>query len=85
MNSVRSVPQDCYLDVLGDLRDDGRVQVHTSFMHQNAKWCSLVNDAVEAYPIGEAILLMVLVVQHVGLIGVEMCIEAAKKPRVEPL
>src|SRR5262249_40420009 len=72
------VPQDGDLGSLGNLGDDGSIQVHTGF-HAPVGGVVLVgHDAVAARLIGEGILLMVLVVQYVRLHRIEMSVGKAQ-------
>jgi hypothetical protein len=43
------------------------------------------HDAVETHLIGQGILLMVLVVQHVRLLGIEMGVGKAETSRIVPV
>ena len=66
------VPQQCYLDSTGELADDGGVQVDGGF-HAPVRGVVLVaRDPVKAYLFGQYILFVVLVVQMVGLLGIEI-------------
>ena len=76
------VPQDGDLGSLGELGDDRGIQVHTGFHAPVGRVMLVGHDAVEAHCIGEGILLMVLVVQHVRLHGIEMGVGKAETSRI---
>jgi len=57
-------------------------QVHTGFHAPIGGVVLVGHDAVEAHLIGEGILLMVLDVQHVGLLGIEMGVGKAQTSRI---
>ena len=66
------VAEDGDLDVLGELGDDGGVEVDGG-LHAPVRGVMLVaHNAVEAYFVGQGVLLVVLVVEDAGLVGIEI-------------
>ena len=76
------VAQDGDLDALGELGDDRGIQVHTGFHAPVGGVMFVRHDAVEAHCIGEGILLMVLVVEDMGLLGIEMGVGKTETARI---
>src|SRR6266566_3951410 len=75
------VSQDGDLGFFGDLGDDGRVQVYGGLHAPVGGMVLVAHDAVEAHFIGQGVLLMVLIVEHMRLLGVNMGVGETETPR----
>src|SRR5712691_6012087 len=76
------VPQDRDLRFPGDLGDDSRIQIHR-WLHTPVGGMVLIrHDTIESDLIGPGVLLMVLVVEHMGLVGVEKGVREAEAARL---
>ena len=79
------IAEDGDLDVLGQLGDDGGVEVDRG-LHAPVGGVVLVgHDAVETHLVGQGVLLVVLVIEDAGLVGVEIGVGEPQAARVELL
>ena len=77
------IAQDGDLGLLGDLGDNGGVQVDRGFSAPVCRVVFVGHDAVESHFVGQGILVVVLVIKKVGLGGVEEGIGESQPSRVE--
>jgi hypothetical protein len=76
------VAEDGDLGLLGDLADDGRIDVDRGLHAPVGGMMLIGHDAVEANLIGEGVLFMILVVQDMGLLRVKVRVRKAQPPRI---
>src|SRR5262245_58129024 len=68
------VTEDRDLGLLGDLTDNGGIDVYRWLHAPVGRVVFIAHDAVEADLIGECILFMILIIQNMSLLWIEVCV-----------